>query len=124
MTNSANMRISIIGVLIFSVFSFYLVLPQTVFSAGSSSSTISKPLSAKEKREKASTYFAKAKQDQDKGEYVRAIKNYKKTVRIDGTYAEAYSNIGYCYRKSQDYDKALSSYKKALQIDPKLAPAY
>ena len=124
MTNSINKRTLIIPVLILSLFCFILVLPQSVFSAGSSSSSISKPLSAKEKREKANKYFTIAKQDQDKGEYARAIKNYKKAVKIDNKYAEAYSNLGYCYRKSGDYDWALSSYKKALKIDPKLAPAH
>ncbi len=124
MINLTNIRPLYLMAIIVSLFCFILVLPQTGFAASSSSSSISKPLSAKEKRAKANKYFTIAKQDQDKSEYKQAIKNYKKTIKIDNKYAEAYSNLGYCYRKTQDYDRALNSYKKALQIDPKLAPAH
>ena len=49
---------------------------------------------------------------------------YEKAVKADPTYAEAYSNRGYCYRKLGKYDTAVMHYKKAIKLDQNLAEAH
>ena len=97
---------------------------ESVIAAGSSSSSISKPVSAREKRNQANVYFDKAERYQQKGKYKDASKQYKKALKLDPRYAEAHSNLGYCFRKQQKYSKAIKSYKKAIKINPRLAEAH
>lgn len=39
-------------------------------------------------------------------------------------YAQAYENLGNCYRQEKDIEKAISSYRKAIQINPNKYAAY
>ena len=53
-----------------------------------------------------------------KKEYKKAIKYYKKAVKIDPNFAFAWDNIGISYRYLNEYKKAISAYEKSLSIDP------
>ena len=61
---------------------------------------------------------------QEKWNYKQASQKYERAVKIDPSYAEAYSNLGYTYRKQEQFDKAVRAYKKAIELDPQLAEAY
>jgi Tfp pilus assembly protein PilF len=81
-------------------------------------------LTAPEKREKANAHFEKGLKLQEAGNFKEASKNFKKAVRIDGSYAEAWSNLGYTYRKQGYFNKAVKAYKKAIKLSPNLAEAH
>ena len=55
--------------------------------------------------------------------YKQAARKFTAAVRTWPEFAEAHSNLGYCYRKQQKYDKAIASYLKAIELNPKLAEA-
>jgi tetratricopeptide (TPR) repeat protein len=99
-------------------------LNQLAYGAGTSSNTSTKSESAAQKRERANEYFEEGKILQEKWNYKKASQKYERAVKIDPSYAEAYSNLGYTYRKQEQFDKAVRAYKKAIELDPKLAEAY
>jgi tetratricopeptide (TPR) repeat protein len=69
-------------------------------------------------------YFKEGQKLQEAGNYKEASKSYEKTVRADPKYAEAWSNLGYTYRKQGYFNKAVKAYKKAIKLDPNLAEAH
>ena len=77
-----------------------------------------------ELRQEANVYFDKGKRLQDSENYKEASKNYEKAVKIDPAYAEAWSNLGYTYRKQGNFNKAVRAYKNAIKLDPQLAEAH
>lgn len=79
---------------------------------------------ASEKREKANIYFEEGLKLKEAGDYKEASKQYEKAVRADASYAEAWSNLGYTYRKQGFFDKAVKAYKKAIALSPNLAEAH
>ena len=103
---------------------FSFALSPHVYGAGTSSKSTTKSESAAQKRERANEYFEEGKSLQEKWRYKEAQKKYERAVKIDPTYAEAYSNLGYTYRKQGKLDKAVRTYKKAIKLDPKLAEAH
>jgi len=101
-----------------------LTLNQISYGAGTSSRSTSKSESAAQKRDRANDYFEKGKKLQEQQRYKEASKKYERAVKIDPTYAEAYSNLGYTYRKQGKFDKAVRTYKRAIKLDPSLAEAH
>ena len=107
------------------VFILAFALNQLAYGAGSSSkSSSSKSESAAQKRERANEYFEEGMKLQEKWRYKEASKKYERAVKIDPSYAEAYSNLGYTYRKQGKLKKAVRTYKKAIKLDPNLAEAH
>ena len=106
------------------LFILSFALNQFALGAGTSSKSSSKSESAAQKRERANEYFEEGKNLQEKWNYKKASKKYERAVKIDPSYAEAYSNLGYTYRKQEKFDKAVRAYKKAIKLDPKLAEAH
>ena len=53
-----------------------------------------------------------------------AINNYKKALKINPYYADAYSNMGNVLKDKGDLEAAIESYKQALKIKPDYAQAY
>jgi tetratricopeptide (TPR) repeat protein len=103
---------------------FFWVVIGNSYAASTSSESSTDSKSAAQIREDANSYFDPAKKLQDKENYREAARQYEKAVKVDPTYAEAYSNLGYCYRKLGKYDTAVMHYKKAIQLDQNLAEAH
>jgi tetratricopeptide (TPR) repeat protein len=69
--------------------------------------------------EKARMYYRQAVGAQYQNEDLKkAISLYKKAIKEDPNFVEAYDNLGVCYRHAGDVDKAIESYKKSLEIQP------
>ena len=56
--------------------------------------------------------------------YPEASKKYEQAVKIDAKYAQAWSNLGYTYRKQGQFDRAVRAYKKAIKLKPDLAEVH
>ena len=48
----------------------------------------------------------------------QALKYFKKALKIDPLYVQAYNNIGVVYFNKQNYKLSIKYYYKALKIDP------
>jgi tetratricopeptide (TPR) repeat protein len=106
--------IRMITLLFIFFFWFFWTLHLNVYAAGAperSSTT------GAQKRDNANMYF-------EEGDYKEASKKYEKAVKADEEYAEAWSNLGFTYRKQGFFDKAVKAYKKAIKISPNLAEAH
>ena len=73
---------------------------------------------------KANIHFKEGQKLQEAGNYKEASKSYENVVKADPKYAEAWSNLGYTYRKQGYFDKAVKAYKKAINLAPNLAEAH
>jgi tetratricopeptide (TPR) repeat protein len=104
----------------FLIVSFW-ILSQNAY--GATAPARSSPTAA-EKRDKSSVYFEEGLKLQEAGDYKEASKQYEKAVRADASYAEAWSNLGYTYRKQGFFNKAVKAYKKAIKLSPDLAEAH
>jgi tetratricopeptide (TPR) repeat protein len=100
------------------------LIPLEAHAAGTQSKSIATPKTAQEKRRAANVFFKKGDAYQAKEEWKRAASQYQKAVKADPGYAEAHSNLGYCYRKQGQYDIAVRTYQKAIELNPKLAEAH
>ncbi len=60
----------------------------------------------------------------NKGDYRRAIENYKKAVEFSRDYAPAYINMGISYEALKEWDNAIAAYKKAGELEPDTALPY
>lgn len=94
---------------------------QTIY-AGGAPATPSK--SASNVRTMANVHFEAGQKLQDAGNYQQASKKYASAVQTDPAYAEAWSNLGYTYRKLGNFNKAVKAYKKAIRLAPNLAEAH
>jgi tetratricopeptide (TPR) repeat protein len=54
----------------------------------------------------------------------KAMALLNKAIRIDPTYARAYSNRGLVYADRKEYYSAIEQYTKAIEVDPNYAAAY
>jgi type IV pilus assembly protein PilF len=54
----------------------------------------------------------------NKGDYRRAIENFKKSVEYSKDYAPAYINMGISCEALKEWDNAIAAYKKAAEIEP------
>lgn len=110
-----------------------LMLGISILMIGASSSCLAagipgpaptKSDSGYDKRRKANEFFKMGVYYQNIGQYKKAASQYERAVKVDGTFAEAYSNLGYSYRKQGQFNKAIPRYKKALELKPELAEAH
>jgi len=60
----------------------------------------------------------------NKGDYRRAIENYKKAMEFNKDYAPAYLNMGVSYEAVKEWDNAIAVYKRAAEIEPASALPY
>ena len=108
-----------------SLFTFLTVcmffVAQIAYGAGAPKRSAPSP---QDLRQKANVHFDSGERLQKEHRYKEASKEYEKAVRIDKTYAEAYSNLGYTYHKQGLFKKAVKTYKKAIKLNPKLAEAH
>jgi tetratricopeptide (TPR) repeat protein len=63
-------------------------------------------------RQAANVFFKKGETFQAEENWKRAPKQYQKAVKAYPGYAEAHSNLGYCYRKRARFDIAVKACKK------------
>jgi len=79
----------------------------------------------KDKGKKAELQIASAKEtdkaklaEKSKGEFDKALKDFKHATELNPNLYQAFNGMGYSYRKLGDYPKALENYDKALQMAP------
>lgn len=60
----------------------------------------------------------------DRGDYVKAVEEYEKAIRIRPEYPHLWNNMGVCWFNMGEHDKAKECYKRALAGDPELVHAY
>ncbi|GFP34143.1 super killer protein 3, partial [Candidatus Hakubella thermalkaliphila] len=54
----------------------------------------------------------------NKGQYEKAITEYKKAIQTNPNLSQAYDNLGIIYVKMGLYGQAIAAYEKALEINP------
>src|SRR4029077_7632168 len=59
-----------------------------------------------------------------KGDTDRAIADFTEAIRLDPSYAIAYSNRGSDYSRKGKNDRAIADCTEAIRLDPKFAEAY
>lgn len=58
------------------------------------------------------------------GKLTDALLHYKEAIRIQPSFADAYSNMGNTLKEMQDIQGALQCYSRAIQINPGFADAH
>lgn len=124
LTTGRSILLSTVSTLTVLFIMLFFTMNQIAYGAGSSSQSSTKSESAAKKREKANVYFKEGEQLQEMKKYKAASEKYEKAVNADSEYAEAWSNLGYTYRKQGQFDKAVQTYKKAIKLKPDLAEAH
>jgi len=56
-------------------------------------------------------------------EFDKAIDRFREATKLNPLFHEAYSDLGYCLRKTGDYAAALDAYGRALSLAPGYTPA-
>lgn len=58
------------------------------------------------------------------GEMIEAIKSFKKAIKLNNTYIEAYINLGVTYSDCGLKDEAVKAFEKAYMLDPNYLDKY
>ncbi len=69
-------------------------------------------------------YYEKAKDAESRAEFDKAFYNYKKAIRVDKKYIEAYNSRGLLYQKLENHNKAIKDFTKIIEIDSQNWLAY
>lgn len=72
----------------------------------------------------AQSHFVDGNQFLDTHQYSKAIIEYKKAIKLNPYYKEAYLNLGKAYQSKGLFKEAISQYKKAIELDRKYVDAY
>ena len=56
-------------------------------------------------------------------EFAKAASDYRQATQLNNKMHQAYSDLGFCLRKTGDYVGALEAYNRALSLAPAYAPA-
>jgi len=88
-----------------------LLIPVAAFASGGGGGGFSQ-------REESSN-LQEIKQRIDNKRYSEAIEMLKKYLAKDGSSADAYTYLGFSYRKSGRLPEAFKAYDRALKLDPK-----
>lgn len=57
-------------------------------------------------------------------QFEKAVDKFNKSVGLKPDMAEAYNNLGYCYRKLGKLDASMTAYDKAIELKKDFAQAY
>jgi len=68
--------------------------------------------------------FVEAEKLYKEGKYKEAVEAFGKVIEGNPNYAEAYSNLGRCYLKLEQFDQAIDKLSKAIELKPALAVAH
>ena len=104
------------------ILSLCLLIPLSVGADSGGFSSPSNPWSADPQQVTAD--YETGYRHQKAGKYRKAIRSYKRVVKVDEKHAMAYTNMAYCYRKLNKFKRAVKLYNKALAIEPDLAEAH
>jgi tetratricopeptide (TPR) repeat protein len=66
----------------------------------------------------AQSLFDQAEALAKRKQYEQAIAAYQQAVARAPRFAEAWNNMGFCFRKTKQYDKALDAYRRAIALRP------
>ena len=58
------------------------------------------------------------------GNNYKAIESYRKSIKIDPTFADAYHNMAYCLSTIGNFEEALVNYQKAVELNPNIENSY
>ncbi len=72
------------------------------------------------KEEKRDAFFQKGSRLFEKGEYTKAVLEFKNAIQLDPKMAPAYYHLGLAYLKDRKPEKAFGGFQKAVEIDPTL----
>jgi tetratricopeptide (TPR) repeat protein len=64
-------------------------------------------------------WYDKGWTENDLGKYKEAVSSLQKAVKLDDTFVEAYSELGYSHYRLRQNDDALRNYRIAIGINPK-----
>ncbi|MFQ5900584.1 MAG: tetratricopeptide repeat protein [Thermodesulfobacteriota bacterium] len=59
-----------------------------------------------------------------RGDYDRAIEEYKKALEYDPDVAEIHSNMAFAYMDTKEFEKSIVEQRKAIELNPYLVNAY
>jgi len=65
----------------------------------------------------AECYFLKAQESENKADFEKALNFYKKAIRVDKNYIDAYNARGLLFQKQKKHNKAISDFSKIIDID-------
>lgn len=65
----------------------------------------------------AQCYYQKALDAESRVEYDEAFDNYKKALRVDRKFIDAYNSRGLLYQKLDNHEKAIRDFSKIIEID-------
>ena len=68
-------------------------------------------------RNNAVCYYEKARDAESKADFDKAFDNYKKAIRVDRKYIDAYNSRGLLYQKLENHEKAIKDFTKIIEID-------
>jgi tetratricopeptide (TPR) repeat protein len=74
--------------------------------------------------EDAMTWYSRAEDLAQKGEYGAAIDSYSTALSLNPVYLNAWIGLGYVYTKSGQNDKAIDAYSHAISIEPNTTIAW
>ena len=83
-----------------------------------------KALALQKEAAAAPTEKDRAKLDKKAGkEFEKAISAYRQAAQLNNSLYQAFSDLGFCLRKTGDHTGALEAYNRALSLAPAYAPA-
>jgi tetratricopeptide (TPR) repeat protein len=85
---------------------------------------INKDIGRRDKKEKATEFRTKAKEQYDKGDYKGAAGYYKKAIEADETDATLFMNRSLCHVHLEKYSRAVEDAERAIGLAPNLPKAW
>lgn len=72
----------------------------------------------------AKRYFARAYENQSKGNLVQAVQDYRNAVVLCPNMFEAYFNMGLCFERSRDGVRAIQAFEQVARLQNGFKPTY
>jgi tetratricopeptide (TPR) repeat protein len=72
----------------------------------------------------AKRYFARAYENQTKGNFLEALHDYRNAVVLCPTMFEAFFNMGLCYEQSRDAHRAIQAFEQVARLQHEFKPIY
>ena len=72
----------------------------------------------------AEEYLRRGMAYYDRGNFIQAVSDYNKALRVKPDYPEVYLYRGQAYANMKEPEKAFQDYSKAIEMDPKFEEAY